>query len=71
MNVALNGSKKINKSRGDYLVLADYGQEGIGVLRQEDTLQNAIEGMLEYPTDYPMSIVKLIRIDLPQDETCS
>jgi len=71
MKVALNGSKKINKLQGDYLVLADYGQEGIGVMRQEDTLQNAIEGMLEYPTDYPMIIVKLIRIELPQDETCS
>ena len=56
----LNGIKKIDESKGKYLVLCDYGCEGIAVVEQYQTLDDAVRDVCE--RSGPCSIVTLVEI---------
>ena len=58
----LNGIKKIDESKGRYIVLVDYGPEGIAVDEQYENLGEAVQHALAY-TDGPCSIVQLVEVN--------
>lgn len=62
----LNTSSKIQDNGKDYLLLLDYGREGIVVYSQHETLTDAIIGALDKKSlGLAISIVKVCRIDDP------
>ena len=60
----LNGIKSVDNNAGDYVVLADYGSEGLVVVKQEKTCQEAIGWMVGNSYGQPMCLVKLIKVDI-------
>lgn len=68
--MTLNGIAKIKDGAGDYIVLTDYGMEGIAVSHQAQTAQEAVRWMMTCGYTANQSIVKLVRIngdDCPND----
>ena len=61
-----NGSEKILNNGKDYLVLVDYGMEGISVGSQHETLAKALLWMHEAAYWSPMTIVKLVRVNIEE-----
>lgn len=59
----VNGIEKIKDDAGDYLVLVDYGCEGIAVARQCPTLDEAIAETARGGIIGPVCIVRLVRFD--------
>ena len=58
----LNGIRKIRDDAGDYIVLSDYGQEGICVSHQCESVLEAIQHLALNDIGNPQSIVKLVRL---------
>lgn len=56
----LNGMQKINNDGGDYLVLTDYGQEGIAVSHQCETAEEAAKWMMSSDYGSPHAVVKVV-----------
>ena len=56
----LNGISKIDNEGGDYLVLTDYGQEGLSVTHQCDTPEEAAKYMMESDLGSPQAVVKVV-----------
>ncbi len=56
----LNGMKKIDESKGRYIVLCDYGTEGIAVIEQYDDLAEATGCALGHPGN--CAIVELVEV---------
>lgn len=52
--------------RGDYLVLVDYGQEGIGIWSQHDAFQDALRELTDGHAVGPKAIVKLMALDVEE-----
>ncbi len=59
----LNGIDKIDNDGGDYLVLCDYGMEGLSVRVQAKTLEDVIHWIAGGRAGEPTAIVKLVRIE--------
>ena len=59
----LNGITKIKDDAGDFLVLVDYGTEGISVAHQDDTMEGAVRWALNCGYGQPMSVVRLVHIE--------
>lgn len=64
--MVFNGSMKINSTEGDYIVLADYGQEGLGVVCQADTLEGALNWMSVNNHGTACTVVKLVHADVTE-----
>ena len=64
--IALNEIGKIKSDGGDYLLLVDYGCEGIAVGSQHTSLASAISSAL-YGSNNPQAIVKIVRIVEPTE----
>lgn len=65
LGVVFNGSRKIDDAnRKDYIVLTDYGSEGLAVSYQSESLRDAIDWIST--TDYSgsHSLVKLVRLKI-------
>lgn len=60
--MTFNGIDKIKDDAGDYIVLTDYGQDGISVSHQAESLVEAAEWMIGSGACAPQSIVKLVRV---------
>ena len=63
---------RIKSDGGDYVVLLDYGTEGMSVLSQHDDLQESIKALTECDYSSQKALVKLVRFDLqeePSEET--
>lgn len=58
-----NGSSKIKDDGGDYIILTDYGCEGISVSHQAATHEEALRWMMENSYGSPMTLVKLVRVE--------
>lgn len=58
----LNGIRKIDDDGGDYVVLVDYGQEGLCVRHQTDSRAKAILWTLQNQGE-PCAILKLVRLE--------
>ena len=56
----LNGMTKIDDSKGRYIVLCDYGTEGIAVIEQYDSLPEAMNCTLSHSG--ACSIVQLVEV---------
>lgn len=54
----INQSTKIDDKKGDWIILTDYGSEGISVASQHKTPEDAIKN-LSGTSGYPQTIVKL------------
>ena len=63
-----NGSSRIKDNGGDYLVLVDYGSEGLSVSHQFHTHTDALGWMAKNNTGYPNTLVKLVRVDILECE---
>ena len=61
-SMKLNGIKKIDESKGRYIVLVDYGTEGIVVDAQAESLEEAVQHALSC-THGPCSIVQLSEVN--------
>lgn len=57
----LNGISRINEAGGRYIVLTDYGSEGMTVYEQHDNLAEAVQAALSN-TGGPCSIVQLVEV---------
>ncbi len=62
-HMTLNGITKIKDDAGDYIVLTDYGTEGISVSYQAATSKDAVKWMMTCGYTGNMSIVKLVKIN--------
>ena len=62
----LNASSKISDDGGDYIVLADYGTEGISVAHQFTTLQEALQVFGGGAYDC-LTLVKLVRFEVAEE----
>jgi len=58
----LNGIKKIKHDKGDFVVLTDYGSDGISVSEQCQTLEDAMSFVLSAGYSNEHAIVKLVRV---------
>jgi len=59
----LNGMPtKIDSGAGDYLVLPDYGQDGISVSAQFNSAQEALQWILTSAYSNQHAIVKLVEV---------
>ena len=56
----LNGIRKIDESKGRYIVLCDFGSEGLSVMEQYDDLEEAVKDVCE--RSGPCSIVQLAEV---------
>ncbi len=64
--ITFNSIRTINPNEGDYIVLVDYGSEGISIFSQCKTISQAV-----YETSgisYPSAIVKLVVVDATEVE---
>jgi hypothetical protein len=61
--VTINQIAKINEDKGDYLVLVDYGVEGLAVWSQHGTVTEAL-GSLASGGPGPLCLVVLVRFDV-------
>ena len=59
----LNGISKIKEEAGEYIVLTDYGMEGISVSHQAKTAAEAVTWALSSGYGSPHTVVKLVSID--------
>ncbi len=55
----INHIAKIDEKKGDWLILADYGREGLVVTSQHKTAEDAIKN-LGQSCGSPQAIVKLV-----------
>ena len=62
----LNAMEKIDTSAGKYVVLVDYGSEGIGVWSQFEELSEAIKATMSASCIAPTAIVKVVAISLDE-----
>jgi len=63
-----NGSDKIKDGGGDYLVLTDYGSDGFVVTYQAEMLEKALKWMMGSNFGSPQTLVKLVRVDMREDD---
>lgn len=68
-DMIFNGSEKIKDDGGDYLVLTDYGCEGLSVTHQAATHEDALRWMTECNYGSPQTLVKLVRVDTRDIDT--
>ena len=61
MILTFNGTRKIEDAAGDYIVLTDYGTEGLAVSHQAATLREAVEFQAASSRG-PSAIVRLVRL---------
>ena len=61
--MTLNGITKIKDDAGDYIVLTDYGCDGISVSHQAATAKEAVQWMMTCGYTGNQAIVKLVRIN--------
>ena len=59
----INGIPRIKDDGGDYLILTDYGGEGLAVTSQWGSLEEAISSIAFNESGSWQSLVKLVRID--------
>jgi hypothetical protein len=64
----LNGIDRIKPDIGDYLVLADYGTEGLSVNSQHHELEDAIRAVMRGAYN-SVAIVRLVDISLPTGDS--
>ncbi len=60
-SIELHGIEKIDEKKGDYLILTDYGSDGMGITSQHKTLDEAVTSV-ERDGGSPQSIVKLVEL---------
>ena len=65
----LNGIRKIDNDGGDYLVLTDYGSEGLAVSHQCDTAEEAAQWMLACDYRSPQAVVKVVSAEILCENT--
>ena len=65
--IALNQIAEIKDDSGDYLVLVDYGTEGIKVASQHGSVASALSSAL-YGNSVRQAIVKVVRIEITEKE---
>ena len=63
----LSATDKIKDTGDDYLVLIDYGSEGIVVYSQHETIESAMLARDECNYGSPTAIVKVCRIKEPEE----
>ena len=61
--MVINGINKIKDNDGDYLVLIDYFCEGLSVVQQCATLDDALTQIASGGFSGPMCLVRLVRLD--------
>lgn len=62
------GTQRIDPDEGAYLVLVDYGPEGLSVYAQTHTVEEAMQAVLDGQAGGGMTIVKLVDIDLAEND---
>lgn len=62
----LNGIRKIDNNGGDYLVLTDYGLEGIAVSHQCETAGEAAQWMMSSDYSSPQAVVMVVHASISQ-----
>lgn len=65
----LNGIRKIDNNGGDYLVLTDYGYEGLDVSHQCETAEEAAQWMLACDYSSPQAVVRIVSADIHCENT--
>ena len=60
----LNGISKIDNSQGQYIVLTDYGMDGLCVSHQCDTAEEAAQWMMECEYGEPQAVLKIVTADI-------
>lgn len=65
--MTFNGISKINGDLGDYILLRDYGQEGMAVGGQYATLDEAMSDLCSGEGTSPATIVKLVRVEVLEE----
>lgn len=66
--VALSGLDRFNPSDGAYLLLTDYGPEGLSVSKQSRTLEGLLPTILEGQTGGRMAVVKVVAVTMVEDD---
>lgn len=60
----LNSIEDIDSNGGDYLLLVDYGYEGLSVSSQHETLPDAVNAAMRGNISGPTAIVKLVEVPI-------
>lgn len=63
----LNAIPKIDNEAGDFVVLVDYGSEGLSVDSQHKELEKAIEALTKNNCGSPMGIFRLVEVGISQE----
>ena len=56
----MNGISKIDDTAGDFVILCDYGTEGIAVVQQCPTAESAAKWVMLNNGGSPLAVVKLV-----------
>jgi hypothetical protein len=63
----LNGISKIDDTAGDFVILCDYGMEGIAVVQQCPTAESAAKWMMLNNGGSPLAVVKLVDFSITSE----
>ena len=64
----LSNIEGLVEDAGDFVILVDYGQNGISIYSQHQELEDAMGMMLRGDLGSPMAMVKLCRIETPVEK---
>ncbi len=70
----INGIRKIDSDKGQYVVLADYGLEGLSVYSQHMTVSSAVKSLESNESGTAICLLKLVNVtasDKEDDEVTS
>jgi len=68
MEIALTGISRISDDSGRYLLLVDYGSEGLSVFGQFKTAEDAIKVLLQGGYGGAAAIVKIVSVVPEEDQ---
>ena len=66
--MVVNGNSSIDPTKGEYLLLVDYGAEGFTIVNQFHELQEALLGCMQNHTGSPITLVRLVTIDVAETQ---
>lgn len=64
----INGTDKIDPEKGPYVVLVDYGSEGMSVSCQCETTEHAIAEIAKSCWSGPLTLLRLVDVSVAEVE---
>jgi hypothetical protein len=64
--VRISSIEKMDPEEGEFLMLLDYGSEGLSVGGQYDELEDAVRGSATFNYGNPVALVKIVAIKVSE-----